>query len=445
MRVDLDRYYESVKDLVPPDLKTKLDAQRADIRKHIDEELGAFETQLAAYLHTELERAEQQLTNELAQRRAAVHAILQQLQTARDQTAGPLRAAAEQLLREQAAYEERLAGYGRVLRQTLVTGLQVAGLSVPGLGAVAGLVGSITASPAPAPAPHPADGPLPTAPPVMGGSTTSPFTLLAAATAPTLGTAVALGQMALLAYEDGPTVRARMAPWQAEVIGVIQDPTTGTEGFAARAGNEVVVAFRGTEGNLHDLLTDAQCRRRRLDWLVGVEVHEGFAKAFSTEVRNALASALAQAPGCRVWICGHSLGGALAVLAAAWLASQGRAAAVAGIVTVGQPRVGDRVFTRWYDGQGLTAKHLRFVNDRDIVPCVPPAGLGYDHIGRLELFTDDGCLRQDAPRLRELVEDLVSSVAHHHLADEAKEFLEDHRSAAYQALLEAAWRRGDPL
>ena len=155
MRVDLDRYYESVKDLVPPDLKAKLDAQRTEIRKHIDDELGAFETQLASYVHGELERAEQQLAADLAQRRAAVNAILQQLQSARDQSAGPLRAAAEQLLREQAAYEERLAGYGRTLRQTLVTGLQVAGLSVPGLGAVAGLIGSVTAAPAPVPAPTP--------------------------------------------------------------------------------------------------------------------------------------------------------------------------------------------------------------------------------------------------------------------------------------------------
>jgi hypothetical protein len=71
----------------------------------------------------------------------------------------------------------------------------------------------------------------------------------------------------------------------------------------------------------------------------------------------------------RVFVTGHSLGGALAVLAASVLLSEGRQQ-IAAVYTYGQPRVGDPEFSAAFDAK-LGALTFRYVNDLDIVPHVP--------------------------------------------------------------------------
>ena len=70
-----------------------------------------------------------------------------------------------------------------------------------------------------------------------------------------------------------------------------------------------------------------------------------------------------------LYITGHSLGGALATMAAAALSDNG--IEVAGVYTFGQPRVGDRTFAQQLN-QHTDGKVFRFVNNNDIVPHVPP-------------------------------------------------------------------------
>src|SRR5690606_37727833 len=72
-------------------------------------------------------------------------------------------------------------------------------------------------------------------------------------------------------------------------------------------------------------------------------------------------------------LTGHSLGGALAVLATAVL-KIGLRMPVAGVYTYGQPRVGDAEFCRVYD-QVLKDITFRYVNDADVVPHLPPEQL----------------------------------------------------------------------
>jgi hypothetical protein len=84
-------------------------------------------------------------------------------------------------------------------------------------------------------------------------------------------------------------------------------------------------------------------------------------------------------PDERIWITGHSLGGALAVLAAAVLKFEaGRD--IAGLYTYGRPRVGDNAFCEALDA-ALTGRFFRYVNDQDIVPHAIPIALP----ARLEL------------------------------------------------------------
>jgi len=79
-----------------------------------------------------------------------------------------------------------------------------------------------------------------------------------------------------------------------------------------------------------------------------------------------------------LWITGHSLGGALAVLAAENLSAQG--VEIQGVYTYGQPRVGDSKFAKNFDLR-MKNKTYRFVYDEDVVPRVPSALQGYCHVG----------------------------------------------------------------
>jgi triacylglycerol lipase len=152
----------------------------------------------------------------------------------------------------------------------------------------------------------------------------------------------------------------------------------------------IVLAFRGTrsvsnwETNLHTWLihpghTDAHLR-----------VHQGFYNAFEklsdgakgirqkiTEIENATAGRIP------IYITGHSLGGALAQIAAAVLGSD----QIAACYTFGSPRVGNYVFDLW-----VKPPSYRIINYADIVPQVPfsvPFVLNYRHSGDPRYMPDE--------------------------------------------------------
>jgi hypothetical protein len=138
-----------------------------------------------------------------------------------------------------------------------------------------------------------------------------------------------------------------------------------TQAFLAkRDGDEigmVILAFRGTEMNPRDIHSDVNAV---LVTLSGEEkVHSGFLKAFN-HVSDAIADDLAKNKGVPIYITGHSLGGALAVMATRLLVSDSQGACY----TFGGPRVGNAKV----DDQIKTPIY-RIVNSADLVPRVPPA------------------------------------------------------------------------
>jgi triacylglycerol lipase len=163
-------------------------------------------------------------------------------------------------------------------------------------------------------------------------------------------------------------------------------------GFAGAVGGDTVLAFRGTD-SIDNWLTDGQYAQVDDPSYPG-KVHRGFAAAMAA-LWPALAPLLPAAG--RVWVAGHSLGGALATLAAVRLLSAGYA--VPAVYTFGSPRVGDLDFFHGY--QALT---YRVVNNDDIVTHVPtesmilpvkPFGLKmltYKHVGTLKYLDRHGRL-----------------------------------------------------
>jgi hypothetical protein len=122
-------------------------------------------------------------------------------------------------------------------------------------------------------------------------------------------------------------------------------------------------------------------------------MHAGFESALRV-VWPALQVALAGAsPGGRLLFTGHSLGAAIAVLAARRASA---VAAVDGVYTFGMPRCGGRAFAEAYEA-ALGARTYRFVNGHDIVPTVPPSGFGYRHVGRSLLCRHGAAFDAAAP------------------------------------------------
>jgi triacylglycerol lipase len=151
---------------------------------------------------------------------------------------------------------------------------------------------------------------------------------------------------------------------------------TGTAGMLVQSTGPTpfaVLAFRGTEKQLQDYVTDLKLGRPPLG-SDGVVIHEGFLEAIDS-VWASVEAALRQVSG-PLFYTGHSLGAALATLAAY------RHPPTA-LYTFGSPYVGDAAFVAKL-GDVPT---YRCVDASDIVPKLPPAELGYVHVGELHHLT----------------------------------------------------------
>lgn len=126
-----------------------------------------------------------------------------------------------------------------------------------------------------------------------------------------------------------------------------------------------VLVFRGTRGNLANWLYNLSTALSA--WPTGGNVHSGF-KMILMGAWEAIVKQLETIDG-PLYYTGHSMGGALAVLAASLKNPQA-------VYTFGSPRVGNDDFVN-------ATKHIkiyRVVNPRDIVAVCPPIP-GVLHVG----------------------------------------------------------------
>ena len=148
------------------------------------------------------------------------------------------------------------------------------------------------------------------------------------------------------------------------------DAYDGDKDFAKRMvtaahGEWRFVGFAGTE-NKTDVNTDVNVKDVRVDsWLRAGETaraHAGFAAMYA-QVREAVWKAVQTSD--KVTFVGHSLGGALATLAALDVTSRAPDKVV-NVVTFGAPQVGDDNFVKLFDGRVNLG--VRVVNPFDPVP-----------------------------------------------------------------------------
>ena len=121
-------------------------------------------------------------------------------------------------------------------------------------------------------------------------------------------------------------------------------------------------------------------------------VHLGFQNELDN-VWQEIETAITPHVGHPIYVVGHSLGGAMATIAAARLLRKSLkygnpALTPAGLITFGSPRAGDSEFASFVHGINISQNESerigiwRFRNNNDIVTRVPPYFLGWKHCGR---------------------------------------------------------------
>jgi hypothetical protein len=203
---------------------------------------------------------------------------------------------------------------------------------------------------------------------------------------------LARGAAAVYGDHDGMAAWAGEQQWSCAAAESSRTDTFGLvalpkEQNQSRDASATLVVFRGTR-DLRNWLTDLDCAKTAY-WIHGREtrIHRGFWHAWQS-VREEVAAIVQQR---RVTLAGHSLGGALAMLAGIDLVQSG--VEVAGVYTFGQPRVGNAAFMRQYNS-ALGSRSFRIVAPGDIIPCVPYLLGAYRHAGR-EMFIDRGLRTAD--------------------------------------------------
>ncbi|MDM8567109.1 lipase family protein [Candidatus Halobeggiatoa sp. HSG11] len=185
--------------------------------------------------------------------------------------------------------------------------------------------------------------------------------------------AVWLAELSRLIYQKKPSVR-----YKALNSVNLQETrffnNSNTQCNVVEAENFAVLVFRGSH-EIQDWLSNLGTVLSK--WPQGGMVHWGFKEALEKvwdEVANYLDTL--QVP---VFYTGHSLGAALATLAASRRPPSA-------IYTFGSPRVGDSYFTKSL----VDVNMYRVVNHRDAITFIPPDGLfDFSHAGELHYITSD--------------------------------------------------------
>jgi triacylglycerol lipase len=168
----------------------------------------------------------------------------------------------------------------------------------------------------------------------------------------------------------------------------------GAQAYLLTNGTITVLSFRGTEvTEKSDVLADLKSGKN-LE-ACGGKVHVGF-KGEINKIWPSISKELEANPG-NVYVTGHSLGAAMATIAASRIQDR-----VTALITFGSPRVGDKAFVK-----SLTVEHYRVQNNCDDVTKVPFRVMGFDHHGTHKYMNFYGEFRNLSPWQR--VKDMARS------------------------------------
>jgi hypothetical protein len=247
--------------------------------------------------------------------------------------------------------------------------------------------------------------------------------------------AIELGELALVAYEQrlqcisgGKGAITVPSPYKLEevifeAVSSFFDDTCADDdsvipiAFIATEGDNIYVAFRGT-ANITDDISDIAALQVPYSFVAsGGNVSLGFLDVYGFDASNPIVSTiLAKLDELtmtgnfnNLFITGHSLGAALAFLAFPDFSQNVGPIDSVTMYNFAGPAVGDSQFVSTYEAtESLNRISFRIVNTNDLIPMLPPQGLGcflfsYEHVdGEVTItfgtqlpplpdFADDDC------------------------------------------------------
>ena len=191
------------------------------------------------------------------------------------------------------------------------------------------------------------------------------------------------------------------------------------------------MAFRGTD--------------ERIDWLDNLnlfreealfgEFHRGFWRSVEDvwDIVNLQCKRLRRIKKRPVFFTGHSLGGAMATIAAAIFIDRDQP--FTSVYTFGQPRAMDRATARIYNSEARN-RHHRFVNNEDIVTRIPTRISGYSHVGNCLYIDTDGLIHNDPGWWFKFL-DTIEGAAESFMENGKPSLVEDHEVGNYLSAVEA--------
>jgi hypothetical protein len=173
-----------------------------------------------------------------------------------------------------------------------------------------------------------------------------------------------------LAYSFWPGKRKRiLTSWGFSNINLFDHSPSSTNGYWAEHNSFVLLAIRGTQEPT-DLLTDISVNLEQLEESAkDVLVHSGFKRGADAVWNHVEAAArVAQRRGKPLFVTGHSLGGAVALLSAVKLEKHNLP--LQALWTFGAPKVGNNSF--FQSAQSLLNEKWQRINqETDPIPALP--------------------------------------------------------------------------
>lgn len=183
------------------------------------------------------------------------------------------------------------------------------------------------------------------------------------------------------------------------------------EGLYGQIDDYLLIIFRGSD-SLLDWIKNFLFYRKVIPYNgtnPKIKVHSGFLKNYKT-VREYIHNIVKESPVKKVFVFGHSMGGAVAVLCALDIQYNFKDVDV-GCFTIGTPRIGNEYFKKSFERRLPDYKQAEYGDD--LVPQVPPLFFGFSvldkfyHIGperkkRIGTLKDHKWYKYDEALIKEI-------------------------------------------
>jgi len=179
---------------------------------------------------------------------------------------------------------------------------------------------------------------------------------------------------------------SEITDWSCDVCGadmtnvsVVQDPKRDLLSIlgANHTRKTIMVAFRGSQ-SLRNWIVDFEfwAQQGAYPGCSECRVHKGFYEGYSAGLgpllRQPLTALMKQYPDYSFTVMGHSLGAALAAHHVLDLVANFTLKTNVFLYTMGEPGVGNAAFMRLFESNTALGQRWRIVNQRDVVPHLPP-------------------------------------------------------------------------